>query len=334
MKLTKTILTTAGVGAAALLMLAPGAWSQPPGGAPGGSGGRGGGGFGRGAATFDYNDNTGFTKIFDGKTLNGWEGAPGMWSVKDDSIYIDTACEHPTGTTYIYWTGGEPGDFILKFDMKGTLNVNGGMQFRSFLTDGPNAEKYNRPAGAGGPGGGGGGRGGSGRGGGGFSGGFGGRGGSGRGGGGGGRAAAVCATPPPAQPDRASLAKWNLNGYQDDFDAVNQWPGNIYEQGGRGIVSTTGHAFLALPGETVKNTAETADKATRDAWFHKDDYNQMMIVALGHSITTYMNGHLIQSLEDYDPVYFRAKGKIALEVEGSGGYWTKNIYLKTINTGN
>src|SRR6185437_9349087 len=309
MKLTKTILTTAGIGAAALLLLAPRAQSQ----------GRG------GAAVFDFNDNTGFQQIFDGKTLNGWEGAPGMWDVKDGSIHIDTVCGHPTGTTYIYWTGGEPSDFILKFDIKGTGNVNGGMQFRSFLTADPNSQKYPPRAGGGfGGGSGRGGRGGSGRGGAGFSG---GRGGSGRGGGGGGRAntAANCPVPPPPAPSRASLAKWDLNGYQLDFDAVNQWPGNIYEQGGRGIISTTGHAILALPGEPVKTTAETADKATRDLWFHKDDYNQMMIIALGHTISTYMNGHLVQLLVDDDPNYFRAKGKIAPEVENNGEYWVKNI---------
>ncbi len=214
--------------------------------------------------------------------------------------------------------------------MKGTGNVNGGMQFRSFLTADPNSQKYPPRAAGGGFGAGGGS--GRGRGGAGFSG---GRGGSGRGGGGGGRGgaavAANCPVPPPPTPDRASLAKWDLNGYQLDFDAVNQWPGNIYEQRGRGIVSTTGHAFLALPGEPVKNLAETADKATRDSWFHKDDYNQMMIIALGHTLSTYMNGHLIQLFVDDDPAYFRARGKIAPEVESNGEYWVKNIYLKNIN---
>ena len=70
-----------------------------------------------------------------------------MWDVKDGAIHIDTACEHPTGTTYIIWKGGEAADFILKYDMKGTISVNGGMQFRSFLTEDPNAPKYPPPPG-------------------------------------------------------------------------------------------------------------------------------------------------------------------------------------------
>jgi hypothetical protein len=311
MKLTKIFLISG-----ALMMTALPAFSQMPG-APGGSG-RGGGQ--RGAVVpFDYDDNSGFQSLFDGKTLNGWEGAPGMWNVVDGAIHIDTACEHPTGTTYIYWKGGEVADFILKYDMKGTVNVNGGMQFRSFLTEDPNAPKYPPPPGRGG----GGGRGGSGRGGGG------GRGGSGRGGGGRG-AQVACATPPPPPPDRAALAKWNMNGYQVDFDANNQWGGNIYEQGGRGIISTPGHALLAEPGQPVRVTATLADKATLDSWFHKDDYNHMMVIAKGNTIQTFMNDHLIMVLVDEDPKYFRASGLLGPEVESTGGYWVKNIYLKKL----
>lgn len=320
MKLTKTFLISSGLVAGILTLTAPWASSQPPAGAPGASG-RGGGGMRGSAVPYDEDDNTGFQSLFDGKTLNGWDGAPGMWDVKDGAIHIDTACEHPTGTTYIIWKGGEAADFILKYDMKGTVSVNGGMQFRSFLTEDPNAPKYPPPPGRG-PGGGAGGRGGSGRG---------AFGGSGRGGGGGGRGPQVaCATPPPAAPDRASLAKWNLNGYQVDFDANNQWGGNIYEQGGRNVITTPGHVLLAEPGKPVAITGTLADKATLDSWFHKDDYNHFMVVAVGHTMSTYMNGHLIMMLVDNDPNYFRATGKIAPEVEATGGYWVKNIYLKKL----
>jgi len=246
-----------------------------------------------------------------------------MWDVKDSAIHIDTACGHPTGTTYILWTGGEAADFVLKYDMKGTVNVNGGMQFRSFLTEDPNSPKYPPPPGRAG---GGGARGGSGAG---RGGGFGALGGSGRGGGGRGPQVA-CATPPPPAPDRASLAKWNLNGYQVDFDAQNQWGGNIYEQGGRNVITTPGHVLLAEPGKPVAITSTIADKATLDSWFHKDDYNHFMVVAVGHTMSTYMNGHLIMMLVDNDPNYFRASGKIAPEVESTGEYWVRNIYLKKL----
>ena len=287
MKLSKTFPMASATFAAALMMTAPQAFSQQPGGAPGGSG-RGGGGQRGAAVAYDYTDNTGYQSLFDGKTLDGWEGAPGMWDVKDGAIHIDTACEHPTGTTYAYWKGGAVGDFVLKYDMKGTIGVNGGMQIRSFLTEDPSSQKYPPRAAAGGPGGGG-------------------RGGSGRGGGGGG-----------------------AFGGSGRGDANNQWGGNIYEQGGRGIISTPGHALLAEPGQPVRVTATLADKPTLDSWYHKDDYNQMMVVAQGHTLQTFMNGHLIMVLVDNDPNYFRASGLIAIEVENTGGYWVRNIQLKRL----
>ncbi len=155
MKTTRNYLISAAAGTAALMIVAQMAFPQPPAGAPGASG-RGGGQRGM---PFDFNDNTGYQSLFDGKTLNGWEGAPGMWDIRDEAIHIDTACEHPTGTTYIYWKGGEVADFILKYDMKGTQAVNGGMQFRSFLTEARNAPKYPPRAAGGGRGGSGAGRG-------------------------------------------------------------------------------------------------------------------------------------------------------------------------------
>src|ERR1700691_107036 len=66
------------------------------------------------AAKEDFNDHTGFTSLFDGKTLTVWDGDPKLWSVKDGSIYINPTCEHPTNTVYIVWQGGEVADFDLR----------------------------------------------------------------------------------------------------------------------------------------------------------------------------------------------------------------------------
>jgi hypothetical protein len=44
----------------------------------------------------------------------------------------------------------------------------------------------------------------------------------------------------------------------------------------------------------------------------------------------FMNGHLISEFIDNDPDYFRPSGKIGLEVESTGAYFTKNIYLKRL----
>ncbi|HTS27252.1 MAG TPA: DUF1080 domain-containing protein [Bryobacteraceae bacterium] len=315
----------------ALLVLAPLAIPQqtpPPAGppaegrAPGAqAAGRGGGTFGRGGQPFDYADNEGWISLFDGQTLNGWDGDTRFWSVKDGAIYVEPTCEKPTGTIYLVWKGGEPGDFMLKFESKGTGNVNGGVQYRSYLTADNNVVlKYpgrgggGMMANAGPPRGGPGGPGGRGPGGPGT-----------RGGGRGGRGP-QCANPgtPPSAEERA---RWDMAGPQFDFDANNTFSGQYYEQLGRGIAAPPGTIVLADPGQR-RILATIADKETRDSWFRKDDYNQFLLIVKGNVSTMVMNGHLTSEFIDNDPAYFRASGKIGIEVEGTGGYYTRNIWLK------
>ena len=291
--------------------------------APGAAPGRG--GFGRGGQPFDFADNEGWISLFDGQTLNGWDGDNRFWSVKDGAIYVEPTCERPTGTIYLVWQGGETSDFMLKFESKGTGNVNGGMQFRSYMTaDNSVTLKY--------PGRGGGGfmatAGGPGRGGPGGPGGQAGRGGGGAGGGrGGGGRGPQCANP-GTPPSAAERAKWDMAGPQFDFDANNTYVGQYYEQSSsRFIAAPPGTVVLAEPGRRlVLNTF--ADKETRDSWFKKDDYNQFLLIAKGNVSTMFMNGHLMSVFIDNDPGYFRASGKIGLEVESTGAYFTKNIWLK------
>ncbi len=74
----------------------------------------------------------GFKSIFNGKDLTDWDGDPKFWSVKDEALTGQTTKENPTnGNTFIVWTGGETGDFELKFSYK-IINGNSGVQYRSF----------------------------------------------------------------------------------------------------------------------------------------------------------------------------------------------------------
>ena len=78
----------------------------------------------------------GFEKIFDGKTLKGWNGNPKLWSVKDGAITGQTTKENPTkGNTFIIWEG-KTGNFALRLDYK-IIGGNSGIQYRSFKADGP-----------------------------------------------------------------------------------------------------------------------------------------------------------------------------------------------------
>ncbi|HWB85185.1 MAG TPA: DUF1080 domain-containing protein [Bryobacteraceae bacterium] len=283
--------------------------------------GRGFTGFARGGQPFDYADNEGWVSLFDGQSLNGWDGDPRFWGVKDGAIYVEPTCEKPTGTIYLVWQGGEVSDFMLKFESKGTGNVNGGLQFRSYLTADNNVLlKY-----------------------------------PGRGGGGfvpntarprvgaagpgapgaaaraasAGRSARVspCANP-GTPPSAAERAKWDMAGPQFDFDANDTYTGQYYEQSSsRGIAAPPGTVVLAEPGQRRVLTV-FADKATRDSWFKKDDYNHFLLIAKGNVSTMFMNGHLISVFIDNDPTHFRSSGKIGLEVESTGAYYTRNIWLK------
>ena len=59
----------------------------------------------------------GFTPIFDGRSLDGWEGDPRFWSVEDGAITGQTTADNPTEhNTFLIWQKGQPGDFVLRFD--------------------------------------------------------------------------------------------------------------------------------------------------------------------------------------------------------------------------
>src|SRR6476646_9465194 len=92
------------VGAMLLVGLASSQQTPPPAAAPGAAPAPGGGGgFGRGGTPFDFADNEGWISLFDGQSLNGWDGDPRFWSVKDGAIYVQATCEKPTGTIYLIW---------------------------------------------------------------------------------------------------------------------------------------------------------------------------------------------------------------------------------------
>lgn len=75
--------------------------------------------------------------IFDGKSLEGWDGDPKIWSVEDGAITGRTTDENKlTKNTFIIWRGGELENFELELEYK-IVNGNSGIQYRSFeLPDG------------------------------------------------------------------------------------------------------------------------------------------------------------------------------------------------------
>lgn len=74
---------------------------------------------------------TGFTQIFDGKTLSGWDGDPRLWHVESGIIVGETTrATMPKQNSFLIWRGGMPADFELKAEYRLTEG-NSGIQYRS-----------------------------------------------------------------------------------------------------------------------------------------------------------------------------------------------------------
>lgn len=71
-------------------------------------------------------------QIFNGKDLNGWDGDPRLWSVKDGVIHGETTPENRAdGNTFIIWKEGTTDDFELRLSFRCNATNNSGIQYRS-----------------------------------------------------------------------------------------------------------------------------------------------------------------------------------------------------------
>jgi hypothetical protein len=73
----------------------------------------------------------GFTSMFNGKDLSGWEGRPGWWHVEGGAITSESTAQKPcTNAHYLIWRGAKPGDFDFRAEFR-LIGGNSGIQFRS-----------------------------------------------------------------------------------------------------------------------------------------------------------------------------------------------------------
>jgi hypothetical protein len=98
------------------------------------AGGAAQGGRGRGGGVFPQtvnDDNAGFVPIFDGKTLDGWDGDMQFWRVENGEIVGETTTEKVVKqNNFLIWRGGTVRDFELKVDFR-INGTNSGIQYRS-----------------------------------------------------------------------------------------------------------------------------------------------------------------------------------------------------------
>jgi hypothetical protein len=83
----------------------------------------------------DFANREGYTSIFDGKTLAGWEGQPGLWRVEDGAIVGETARDmfapRSFPNTFLIYRGVTAKDFDLKLEIKVEKGGGSGIQYRS-----------------------------------------------------------------------------------------------------------------------------------------------------------------------------------------------------------
>ncbi|MCC7017894.1 MAG: DUF1080 domain-containing protein, partial [Rhodospirillales bacterium] len=82
-------------------------------------------------------ENDGFKQIFDGKTLNGWEGDSAYWRAEDGDLVGEvTPDKLLKNNTFIIYQGGNPKDFELKLEFKIAESGNSGINYRSVRFEG------------------------------------------------------------------------------------------------------------------------------------------------------------------------------------------------------
>ncbi len=285
------ILTSVGIPLLSFFALRATPQQAPPVASPAaGRGGRG-GGFTQ-PEPIDFDDHTGWVPMFDGKTLNGWDGDKSFWRVEDGAIAAESTCEKPTGTIYLIWQGGEPADFEMKFEMKGEgAAVNSGLQYRGAITD-PNRPRRDRPPAQG---------------------------------------TCPSGAPRGNPPSFESQAKWDMLGAQFDFDGRNNYTGQYYEQAtGRGIIAWRGQVVRTEEGKKPRLLATLGDRDALAGYVHVEGWNQLHLIARGNTMTHIVNGHVMSILIDDDPKMFRKSGLIGFEIEGTGKISIRNVWLKKL----
>jgi hypothetical protein len=76
-----------------------------------------------------------FQSLFNGQTLEGWEGNPKLWSVQDGAITGKTSADEPLKqNSFLIWRGGDVDNFVLRLKFR-IEDGNSGIQYRSQVVD-------------------------------------------------------------------------------------------------------------------------------------------------------------------------------------------------------
>jgi hypothetical protein len=240
----------------------------------------------------NFDDHDGWSQIFDGKTLTGWDGRSDIWHVEDGAIVAESSPEHPSGTTNIIWRGGEPANFELKLEMKlEGSGANGGVQYRSVRVAPKNEplpadltpEQRTR------------------------------------------RQHEQALSLKNAewnvsgyQADFDFANKYTGQLYEQDSP--------------RGIIAWRSQVVATEAGKKPTLLATLGSSDDLKSAIKPGEWNQVEIIADGNTLIHIINGRIMSVLVDTDPKFSRAKGIIAFEIEGPGKVRIlhRNVWLKTL----
>jgi hypothetical protein len=91
----------------------------------------------------NFSDHAGYISLFDGRSLTGWDGQPGVWRVENGAIVGETAAEMfdrwAFPNTFLIYRAVEAKDFDLKLEIKVEKGGGSGIQYRSSVGMPPGA---------------------------------------------------------------------------------------------------------------------------------------------------------------------------------------------------
>jgi hypothetical protein len=93
---------------------------------------------------------------------------------------------------------------------------------------------------------------------------------------------------------------WRLGGYQMDLDFNNQYPGQLYEEAGRGFLAERG-TITHISRDGTKGQIGSLESAdVLKALFKPGEWNQFHLIARGNTLIHIVNGHVTAVCVDDD----------------------------------